>query len=103
LLGSVFSAPATLFDLSHMVISLPSDVHWGAAGIGQFQLKMNFAAVLMGGHVRVGLEDNIYFDCKRKTLATNPMLVERAAKFGQDVGREVASPREARELLGLKR
>jgi len=103
LLGSVFSAPATLFDLSHMVISLPSDVHWGAAGIGQFQLKMNFAAVLMGGHVRVGLEDNIYFDHKRKTLATNPMLVERAAKFGQDVGREVASPREARELLGLKR
>lgn len=103
LLGSVFSAPATLFDLSHMVISLPSDVHWGAAGIGQFQLKMNFAAVLMGGHVRVGLEDNIYFDHKRKTLATNPMLVERAAKFGQDVGREVASPREAREMFGLNR
>ncbi len=103
LLGSVFSAPATLFDLSHMVISLPSDVHWGAAGIGQFQLKMNFAAVLMGGHVRVGLEDNIYFDYKRKTLATNPMLVERAAKFGQEVGREVASPREAREMFGLNR
>jgi len=103
LLGSVFSAPATLFDLSHMVISLPSDVHWGAAGIGQFQLKMNFAAVLMGGHVRVGLEDNIYLDYKRKTLATNPMLVERAAKFGQEVGREVASPREAREMFGLNR
>ena len=102
LLGSMFSAPGTLFDLAHMVRSLPPGVVWSAAGIGRFQLKMNFAAVLMGGHVRVGLEDNLYYDHDRKTLATNRMLVQRVADFARHIGREVATPREARSMIGLK-
>jgi uncharacterized protein (DUF849 family) len=101
LLGSIYSAPGTLFDLSHMVMSLPHGVHWAAAGIGKFQLKMNFAAVLMGGHVRVGLEDNIYYDQDSKTFATNEMLITRVADFAQQIGRAIATPREAREMLGI--
>jgi len=101
LLGSIFSIPATLGDLSHMVQSLPHGVQWGAAGIGRFQLTMNFAAVLMGGHVRVGLEDNIFYDNDKTQLATNEMLVKRVADFSRSIGREVATPAQARELLKL--
>jgi len=101
LLGSVYSAPGTLFDLTHMVKSLPPDVHWAAAGIGKFQLKMNFAAILMGGHVRVGLEDNIFFDQDNKELATNVMLIDRVVAFAKQIGREIATPREARARLGI--
>ena len=101
LLGSIYSAPATLFELAHMVRSLPPDVHWGAAGIGKFQLKINFAAVLMGGHVRVGLEDNIYYDEEAGRLATNAELIERVASFAKQVGREVATAKEAREMLAI--
>ena len=101
LFGSIFSAPGTLFDLAHLVKSLPPGVQWGGAGIGKFQLKMNFASVLMGGHVRVGIEDNIWFDQDAKDLATNPRLVERVANFSLQIGREVASAREAREIIGF--
>jgi len=101
LFGSIFSAPATLFDLSHMVKSLPPGMPWGAAGIGKFQLKMNFAAVLSGGNVRVGLEDNIWFDQDAKELATNAGLVERVANFSRQIGREVATAKQAREIIGL--
>ncbi len=101
LLGSIYSAPATLSELSHMVMNLPAGVHWAATGIGRFQLKINLAAVLMGGHVRVGLEDNIYYDQNRTQLATNPMLIERVVRLAREVGREVATAAEAREILGL--
>jgi len=101
LLGSIYSAPGTLFDLTHMVKSLPPDVHWAAAGIGKFQLKMNFAAILMGGHVRVGLEDNIFFDPDNKKLATNVMLINRVVDFAKQIGRGIATPRETRERLGI--
>ncbi|MCG8684024.1 MAG: 3-keto-5-aminohexanoate cleavage protein [Desulfobacterales bacterium] len=101
LLGSIFSVPATLFDLACMVKSLPPDVQWGAAGIGRFQQKMNYAAMLMGGHVRVGLEDNLYFDTEKKQLATNEMLIKRIVRFAKDIGRTVATPERAREMMGL--
>jgi 3-keto-5-aminohexanoate cleavage enzyme len=57
-------------------------------------------AILMGGHVRVGLEDNIYF--KKGELATNAGLIERIVKISRILGREIATPDEAREILGLK-
>lgn len=101
LFGSIFSAPATQFDLAHMVKSLPPSVQWGAAGIGKFQLKMNFASVLMGGHVRVGLEDNIWFNEDAKDLASNQQLIERVANFSRQIGREVATAAEARQIIGL--
>jgi 3-keto-5-aminohexanoate cleavage enzyme len=84
-----------------MVRSLPPDVHWAATGIGKFQLKINFAAVLMGGHVRVGLKDNLYYDEEAGRLATNAQLIERVASFAKQIGREVATPKEAREMLAI--
>ncbi len=102
LLGSIYSAQATMFDLSYMVKSLPPEVQWGAAGIGRFQLSMNLAAMLMGGHVRVGLEDNIFFDNDRVELATNEALINRLVRLAKEIGRSVAMPHEAREMLGLQ-
>jgi uncharacterized protein (DUF849 family) len=101
LLGSIFSVPGTLFDLAHMVRSLPPDVHWGAAGVGKFQLIMNLGAILMGGNVRVGLEDNIYYS--EETLAGNEAFVQRIVRLAEEIGREVASPEEVREMLDLPR
>lgn len=103
LFGSIYSVPRTLFDLSYMVKSLPRGFIWGAAGIGKFQLTINLAAILMGGNVRVGLEDNIYFDCNKDTLATNEQLVTRLVNFTKSIGREVATPKEAVSILGIKR
>ena len=101
LLGSIYSAPATLFELSHLAMNLPTGVHWGATGIGKFQQKINYAAILMGAHVRVGLEDNLYYDSNGIQLATNRMLVERIVRFADDIGRDIATPVEAREMLGI--
>jgi 3-keto-5-aminohexanoate cleavage enzyme len=101
LAGSIFSAPATLLDLAYLVASLPPGGHWGAAGIGRFQLNMNLAAILMGGNVRVGLEDNIYYDAGKEVLATNVMLIERLARLCREIGREIATPMEARKILGI--
>jgi 3-keto-5-aminohexanoate cleavage enzyme len=81
--------------------SLPPDANWGAAGIGKFQLKMNLAGMLMGGHVRVGLEDNIYFDDHNGELATNVMLIERIVRMASEMGRVIATPTEARQMLGF--
>ncbi|MDD3726640.1 MAG: 3-keto-5-aminohexanoate cleavage protein [Candidatus Ratteibacteria bacterium] len=102
ILGSIYSAPATLSDLLHMVQSLPEGAIWGATGIGQFQMTINFSAVLMGGNVRVGLEDNIYYDIHKKKLATNVMLIERIVNFTKEIGREIATPAEVRSIIGIK-
>ena len=101
LFGSIYSIPATMFDLSYMVKNLPPHANWAAAGIGKFQLKINFASVLMGGHVRVGLEDNLYYDQEKKELATNVLLISRVVKFAHEIERKVATAKEAREMLGI--
>lgn len=101
LLGSIYSVPATLFDLAHMVQSLPPKVTWAAAGIGKFQLKINIASILAGGHIRIGLEDNIFYNNGETTLATNERLIQRAVGLAKELGREIASPKKAREIIGI--
>lgn len=101
LLGSRYSVPATARHLAGMLEDLPDGAHWSAAGIGLFQLPMNTLAIAMGGHARVGLEDNIYHDFARAELATNPGLVERVARLSETFGRPLATSLEARALLGL--
>jgi 3-keto-5-aminohexanoate cleavage enzyme len=101
LLGSRYSVPATARHLSNMVEDLPPGSVWSAAGIGLFQLPMNLLAIAMGGHCRVGLEDNIYHDFNRAHLATNIGLVERLVVLVEAYGRRMASPAKARSLLGL--
>jgi uncharacterized protein (DUF849 family) len=100
-LGSPDSAPATARHLAGMVDDLPDDSVWSAAGIGLFQLPMNALAIAMGGHVRVGLEDNIFHGFDRSELATNQGLVERVADLSETFGRLLATPSRARAMLGL--
>jgi 3-keto-5-aminohexanoate cleavage enzyme len=98
-MGLKGAMPASIENLVHLRNSIPRDATWTVAGIGAAQLMMGVHAILMGGHVRVGLEDNIYY--KRGELATNERLIERIVKLAGEVGREVASPDEAREILQL--
>ena len=101
LLGSLGTMGATPFNLASLVMSLPSGAVWAAAGIGRYQLAMNSLAIVTGGHVRVGLEDNLFLDAEKKKPATNPALVERVARVAEAVERPCATPREAREIIGL--
>ena len=93
--------PGRMVDLVHQVSSLPRGSTWCAAGGGRFQLPVNAAAILMGGHVRVGLEDNLYYDNEKAVPATNEMLVQRVARLAKELERPIAKPEEAREILGL--
>lgn len=102
LLGSLGSIPADINDLSFLVHSLPIGSNWSATGIGRFQTQINAAAVLMGGHVRIGIEDSIYFNYPTQELATNRKLVERIVRVAKELGREIATPNEARQILGIK-
>lgn len=88
-------------DLAPLVTQLPENSTWAVAGIGRFELPLALVAIATGGHVRVGLEDNIYF--KRGELAkSNAQLVERVVSMARLFGREIATPSEARKLLGLR-
>jgi uncharacterized protein (DUF849 family) len=101
LLGSRYSVPATARHLAGMLVDLPPDALWSAAGIGLYQLPMNTLALAMGGHCRVGLEDNIYFGLDRTELATNAALVGRLKDLSETFGRPWATPAETRTMLGL--
>lgn len=86
--------------LVHLVDSLPPGCTWSVAGVGRAQLPLNTMAVLMGGHVRVGFEDNLYY--RKGELATgNAQLVARVARIAGELNRKVATPFEARRILGL--
>lgn len=100
-LGTPSGAPANIRTLLTMVDSLPPDSLWFVAGIGRYQLPITSLALLLGGHVRVGLEDNIYYSAG--VLAkSNAELVSRCVRIAREVGREAATPDEARSILGLK-
>lgn len=103
LLGSLGSIPADIRDLTYLVDSLPPLSTWSATGIGRFQTQINLAAILMGGHVRIGIEDSIYYNYPDKELATNEKLVARIVYIAKELGREIATPNEARQILGLKK
>jgi 3-keto-5-aminohexanoate cleavage enzyme len=100
ILGNIACAQATMLSLGLMINELPDNSIWSAGGIGDWQLKMNAMAILEGGGVRIGLEDNIYLDDERKHLATNSQLVERLAGVAKALGKEPYTLKEAREILG---
>jgi 3-keto-5-aminohexanoate cleavage enzyme len=101
LLGSLGTLSATPFHLSTLTASLPANATWAAAGIGKFQFYVNSMAITMGGHVRVGLEDNLFMDTIKQEPATNLKLVERLVRLARSAGREICTPLEAREIIGL--
>ncbi len=96
-MGSLQGTPRNLMFL---VDSLPAGSTWSVSGIGGSQVKMLGMAILLGGHVRTGLEDLIYFDSK-KTLASNEMLVQRVVNMASALGREIATTAEAKQILSL--
>ena len=101
LLGSLGTLSATPFNLASLVMQLPAGATWAAAGIGRFQFAMNSLAVVSGGHVRIGLEDNLFLDGAKEKPATNCDLVTRIARVAQAAQRPVATAREARAIIGL--
>ena len=98
-LGVPGGLEATVSNLADLVDDLPEGCTWSVAGIGRQQLPMAMTAIAMGGHVRVGLEDNLHYS--RGRLARNEELVARVARIAAEAGRKVATPDQARKLLGL--
>jgi 3-keto-5-aminohexanoate cleavage enzyme len=91
--------PATVEQVQHLRRLLPPDAPWSVCAIGRAQLPLNAFCVLAGGHVRTGLEDNLWY--ARGDRATNARLVERAVRLAGELQRPVATPDAAREILGL--
>lgn len=92
---------ASLRDLCFMAGSIPEGSTFTVSGIGRSQFNMAAMAIAMGGHVRVGFEDNVYLK-KGQPAESNGQMVERVARMANEIGREIASPSEARQILGLK-
>lgn len=101
-LGVPGALGATERNLKFLVEGLPSDATWSVAAIGRHQFLMAALAMKMGGHVRVGMEDNIYLE-KGVLAKSNAELVAKVVSMAREIGRPIASPAEARELLHLKK
>jgi 3-keto-5-aminohexanoate cleavage enzyme len=101
-LGVPGCTPATVQNLCWLVNGIPAGSTWTATGIGRHAFTLAAAAIAMGGNVRVGFEDNLYLS--RGVLAkSNGELVEKVVRIAKELGREIATPAEAREILGLKK
>jgi 3-keto-5-aminohexanoate cleavage enzyme len=99
-LGVAGGMAGTPQALMYLVAQLPAGSTWTVAGLGASQLPLATLAVLLGGHARVGFEDNIYY--RKGELATsNAQLVERVARISRELDRAVATPDEARAILGI--
>ena len=99
-LGIPYGAPASTASMKNMVDMLPKGSNWAAFGIGAMQMPMVAQAILLGGNVRVGLEDNLYL--KKDVYASNGTLVEKAATIINNLGARVMNTQDARKKLGLK-
>ena len=101
ILGNIACAQADMLGLGLMIRELPEGSIWSVGGIGDSQLGMNAMSLVAGGGIRVGLEDNIWFDKDRTKLATNRDLVERILVIAEAMGKTPYTHKEAREILGV--
>ena len=101
-MGVPGAIPGTPKNLLHLVESIPEGSTWTVAGIGRAELPLAVMSILMGGHVRVGFEDNIFYS-KGVLAESNAQLVERVVRIAGELGREVATPDEAREIFGISK
>lgn len=101
LFGNIACAQANLLHVGVMVNDLPKGSLWSIAGIGNTQLQMNSLSIAIGGGVRTGLEDNIWYDSDRTKLATNIELLERVKKIADANNRKVMKPSEFRKYIHL--
>ncbi|KRQ87896.1 3-keto-5-aminohexanoate cleavage enzyme [Caloramator mitchellensis] len=97
--GGISGEPRDLIFLSE---SIPKDATWTVTGIGRFEFPLATMAILMGGNVRVGFEDNVYIS-KGVLANSNAELVEKVVRIAKELGREIATPDEARKILGIVR
>jgi 3-keto-5-aminohexanoate cleavage enzyme len=102
ILGNIACAQANMLSLGLMINELPEGAIWSVGGVGDSQLRMNAMAIVAGGGVRVGLEDNIWYDEDRTRLASNRDLVERVLDIANAMGRQPCTQRTTRERLGLE-
>lgn len=100
--GNIASAQANLLSAGLMLSELPPESVWTMGGVGDFQFRMNVTALIFGGGVRIGLEDNLFLNPDRKKLASNPDLLKRIHRAIRLCGRKVMPPARLRELLGLE-
>ncbi|GAD05438.1 3-keto-5-aminohexanoate cleavage protein [Porphyromonas crevioricanis] len=100
-LGVPGCTPATVENLVWLVNKIPAGSTWTATGIGRHAFTLAAPTIVMGGHVRVGFEDNLYIS-KGVLAKSNGELVEKVVRLAKELGREVATPAEARKILGLK-
>ena len=99
-MGVTGGISASVRDFAYLVDSLPPNSTYTATGIGRYEFPMATLAIISGGHVRVGFEDNIYLS-KGVLAKSNGELVEKVVRIAKELGREIASPAEARNILGL--
>jgi len=98
-LGAPGAMPGTIKNLVFLSESIPSGSTWSVAGIGKAEIPLSTTAIAMGGHVRLGLEDNLIMP--DGSPASNPLLVEKIVRIAREIGREIATPEEARQILSL--
>jgi len=101
-LGTPWGIPATPKSFVHLYDYLPENCTWSVIGIGKGHLPMAMMGLIMGGHIRVGMEDNIYYE-KGVLAKSNAQFVERIARIAREYGREIATPEEARQILRLRK
>ncbi len=99
-MGAQTASYPTPENTLNLLKEFPENSVWLCSGIGPFQLPLTTLAILMGGHVRVGLEDNLYY-CRGRKFKSNADTVERTVRIAHELNREVATPAQARALLGL--
>lgn len=99
-LGVPGASSASISNLLWLVNAMPEGSTWTATGVGRYQFPLAAHAIAMGGHVRVGFEDNLYLS-KGVLAKSNGELVAKVVRIAKELGREIASPAEAREILSL--
>jgi len=100
-MGLIGGIGGKITDLAFMISSIPYDSTYTVSGIGRHEFTVAALSIASGGHVRVGFEDNIYID-KGKLAKSNGELVEKVVRIASEIGRSIASPREARAILHLE-
>jgi len=99
-LGAAGGMDATVENLMFLRTLIPAGSTWGALGIGKGHLPIMFAALALGGHARVGMEDNIFYS-KGVLAKSNVEFVERTKRIAAELNKQIATPSEARAILGL--
>jgi uncharacterized protein (DUF849 family) len=103
ILGNIATAQTDLLHLAVLLRELPPDSVWALGGVGRYQQTANNLAAVLADGARTGLEDNLWLDTARTRLASNVQLVQRVIDVARAAGRDVASPEETRQRLGLDR